>query len=123
MHPKNLEIIKNIENAISPYLLSGNIDTAAIILERLLQATPTNGFNALVQSHFTNPAAHVLDHINDFLNTCRKMFDIRAAYFEMNGFEHNYDKRFFDSFAYYFYIENPEDDPGWYWLTEWESPE
>ena len=45
---------------------------------------------------------------------------MQAVYLEMNGFDANYDRWYFDSFAYTTYGEDPDDLQ---WLCDWASPD
>jgi len=105
---------------VDTYLRSNDVDGAATDLESRLRATATDRFISLTDSHFTNAPRDVLTHINQFIDACQRQFDVRAVYLEMNGFDINYDRWYFDSFAYTEYSDDPEDMD---WLCDWTSPD
>lgn len=111
----NVDLWENINN----YLLSNNIDGAAVELESLLQSATSDRFSSLAVSHFTNSPFEVFNHIEKFVCACQDQFDVRAVYLEMNGFDINYDRWYFDSFAYTIYSDDTEDMD---WLCDWISP-
>ncbi|MEZ6138886.1 MAG: hypothetical protein R3C53_28710 [Pirellulaceae bacterium] len=105
---------------VDTYLRSNNVDGAAADLESRLRATATDRFVSLADSHFTNSPRDVLSHINRFITACQSTFDVRAVYLEMNGFDINYDRWYFDLFAYKEYSDEPDDLD---WLCDWTSPD
>lgn len=105
---------------VDSYLRSNDVDAAAADLESRLRAAAFDRFASLADSHFTNSPRDVLAHINEFIATCQAQFDVRAVYLEMNGFDINYDRWYFDSFAYTEYSDDPEDLD---WLCDWSSPD
>ena len=110
----------NLWQIVDTYLRSNNVDGAAADLESRLRAAATDRFVSLADSHFTNSPLDVLSHINKFVTACQITFDVRAVYLEMNGFDINYDRWYFDSFAYTEYSDEPDDLD---WLCEWNSPD
>lgn len=104
---------------VDSYLRANDIDAAAADLELRLRNAATDRFASLADSYFTNSPQHVLGHINKFIVTCQSEFDVRAVYLEMNGFDINYDRWYFDSFAYTEYSGDPDDLD---WLCDWASP-
>lgn len=111
----NIEIWQSVDT----YLRSNDIAGAAADLESRLRATTTDRFSSLADSHFTNSPHEVLAHINDFIAECKTQFDVRAIYLEMNGFDINYERWYFDSFAYTEYSDDPDELE---WLCDWTSP-
>lgn len=105
---------------VDNYLRAGDIDAAAADLETRLRNATSDRFASLAATHFTNSPFDVLAHINDFLTACQSEFEVRAIYLEMNGFDINYHRWYFDSFAYTEYSDDPDDMD---WLSEWSSPD
>ena len=105
---------------VSSLLRANDIDGAAFELETQLRTATTDRFASLADLHFTNSRHDVLDYINNFISACRSQFDLGAVYLEMNGFDINYDRWYFDSFGYTEYSEDPEDMD---WLCDWTSPD
>jgi hypothetical protein len=71
-----------------------------------------------VQKHFTNSPERILSDINRFIGACSKKFAIKAVYLEMNGFDINPDRWYFDSFGYAKYGSDPQNSE---WLCYWQS--
>jgi len=112
----------NVElwQTVDTYLRSNDVDGVATDLELRLRAIATDRFASLPDSHFTNSPIAVLQHIKSLVTACQTQFDVRAVYLEMNGFDINYDRWHFDSFAYTEYSDEPEDMD---WLCDWTSPD
>jgi hypothetical protein len=72
----------------------------------------------LLGARFTNLPTAILTDINKFIAACEARFDLRAVYLEMNGFDINYDRWYFDFFGY---AELPDDDEHLDWLSDWQS--
>jgi hypothetical protein len=87
-------------------------------LEAMLAKEPTTRFKGLLGAHFTNPPSFILAAINEFIRSCQERFDVKAAYLEMNGFDINYDRWYFDFFGYSEYGANPDNVE---WLCYWQS--
>ena len=92
---------------------------AILFLEASLAQCEGHGFKSLIGADFTNVPDRIAGNINDLINFCDRRFDVRAVYLEMNGFDINIGRWYFDLFAYRQYIKAPEDVD---WLGEWESP-
>lgn len=112
----DVELWQRVEN----YLRSNDIDAAAADLESRLRTSASDRFRSLADLRFTNSPSAVLNHINRFIAHCATKFTVRAVYLEMNGFCVNYDRWYFDSFAYTEYSD-AEDDLDW--LCDWASPD
>src|SRR6266496_3868421 len=92
--------------------VSGAIDG----LERLLAAEKGERFKGLLGTSFSNSPTDILAEINDFVEACVEQFDIKAVYLEMNGFDINPDRWYFDSFGYGTYGCDPKNLE---WLCNW----
>jgi len=91
---------------------------AGEMLESRLKACKSRRFDALLGAEFSNDPTAVARHVKSFLASCSAQFEPAAAYFEMNGFDINPDRWYFDSFAYAEYGEDHEDLD---WLSDWSS--
>lgn len=98
----------------------GEIESAIRFLETSLAAESVNRFKGLIGTEFSNPPSAVLTGINDFLSSCLDKFDVQAVYLEMNGFDVNYKRWFFDFFAFDRYLKYATDLD---WLCDWQSEE
>jgi len=70
------------------------------------------------QWQFQQRSQDVANEIGRFIHECEKGFSVGAVYLEMNGFDINPDKWYFDFFGYRNYPEDPEDLD---WLSNWDS--
>jgi hypothetical protein len=78
-------------------------------------------FSGLITANFTNSPNQIQDSIYAFCSTCRKLFDLKAIYLEMNGFDINPDRWYFDLFGYK--TVPPNNDDSLDWLSNWQSPD
>jgi hypothetical protein len=105
---------------IDSYFRAREVRKAAMHLESVLRAEKADHFTSLCDLQFTNPPETIVRHIESLIELCDSHFQVRAIYLEMNGFDINYDRWYFDSFAYHVYGRDPDDLE---WLCEWRSPE
>ncbi len=104
--------------SVDSYIRSGNLDDGINLLETGLQNCVSSRFKTLIGSKFSNNPDEVANELSNFINSCQKKFDVKAIYLEMNGFDINPDKWYFDYFGYKEYNEDPDDLD---WLTDWDS--
>lgn len=95
---------------------SGNIDGAIESLEKRLAKEKGDRFKDLLTAGFDNSPVLVLAEINNFIEACQQRFEIRAVYLEMNGFDINHDRWYFDFFGYSTYDAKKLE-----WLCKWQS--
>jgi len=107
-------------NAVDRRFRKSDISGALRFLEERLAKEKTPRFKGLLGKGFTNQPKSVLSAINKFIDACSKQFNIKAVYVEMNGFDINPDRWYFDSFGYTKYGADPENIE---WICEWQSPE
>jgi hypothetical protein len=100
------------------YFRSNDVQGAAQSLEQVLSSRDTQKFSSLIGAQFTNPRADVLAELNNFIEACGREFDVQAVYVEMNGFDINYDRWYFDLFAYSSYTHDFDETE---WLSDWQS--
>ena len=112
-------MIQNLWQTTSAYIRDGNLADTILFLEAGLAQCEGQGFKSLIGADFTNVPGRIVGNINDLINFCDRRFDVRAVYLEMNGFDINTVRWYFDSFAYRQYVKDPEDLD---WLGERESP-
>jgi hypothetical protein len=126
VHPRWLRYLANIRECMNVALWSKvdshfrcrEFDKAAQYLESLLRATKSDRFASLCELRFTNTPASIASHIEAFIALCAERFSICAIYVEMNGFDINYDRWYFDSFAYDSCASDPDELD---WLCNWRS--
>jgi hypothetical protein len=105
--------------AVDQRFRKSDIIGAIDFLEERLAKEKTARFKGLLGNRFTNTPKSILTAINKFIDGCAKKFPIRAVYLEMNGFDINPDRWYFDSFGYATYGTDPDLE----WLCDWESPD
>jgi len=89
-------------------------------ISELMENCKDKTFNNLVTANFTNSPSEIQNAINSFISECNKTFDLKAIYLEMNGFDINPNRWFFDLFGYKTF---PQDEDSLDWLAHWQSPE
>jgi hypothetical protein len=99
---------------------TGRIKDAVQYLERGLNNCTSARFRELVSGNFSNDPTDIAKEIGRFIHECEKSFPVGAVYLEMNGFDINPDRWYFDFFGYRNYVEDPEDLG---WLSDWDSRE
>jgi hypothetical protein len=114
-----MQVNLDLWQTVDRFFRNNDIAGAASYLESLLRESSSDRFVSLARKHFTNTPRSVLEHINAFINNCGEEFDVRVIYLEMNGFDINYGRWYFDSFAYAEYVDDPDVLD---WLCNWSSP-
>src|SRR5262245_11406227 len=109
---------KNLWRTIGDFFKHDDVAGALVFLEKSLKKQPTKQFKRLLDAKFSNPPSVILTNINAFIEQCQQHFDVQAVYLEMNGFDINYDRWYFDFFAY---SELGDDEDDRDWLCEWNS--
>ena len=98
--------------------MDGKIGKANAELEEKLGSVNTDRFKSLLESSFTNDKSLIVDELNRFAIACKEKFELKSIYLEMNGFDINPDKWFFDFFGYDKYVD---DEFELDWLSGWDS--
>ena len=93
---------------------------ACQFISNLMEGCKDKTFNGLIPLNFTNPVSQIRNSIVTFCSECNKKFNLKAIYLEMNGFDINPDRWYFDLFGY---ESLPQDDESLDWLSDWQSPE
>jgi hypothetical protein len=98
----------------------GDVPAAVEFLEQFITSREAQRFSCLPGTSFSNSKALVISEINRFVEATNAQFDVKAVYLEMNGFDINYDRWYFDFFGYTDYEPGAEETD---WLCEWQSKE
>jgi hypothetical protein len=107
---------------VNSFLMAGNIADSIQFLEQELAGCEGKRFKFLLRENFRNDPGRIGNDINTFVINCEKHFDIKAVYLEMNGFDINPDRWFFDFFGYKTLYNNTDDIAGFLdWLAYWDS--
>jgi len=110
----NIELWTEIYKLVSDSKYSESIQ----LLETIIIESAVCEFQPLVGVEISDPESVVVAQINKFKSHCEKQFEVKSIYLEMNGFDINYDRWYFDFFAYDTYSEDREDPE---WLCDWKS--
>ncbi len=108
----------NLWQQVDTFFINKDFVDAVNYLENLLKAENVTRFKGLIGHNFSEPPLEILNGMNEFIDTCKRSFDIQAIYLEMNGFDINYDRWFFDFFGY---SRHNNDLENLDWLSEWQS--
>lgn len=93
---------------------------ACQFINNLMENCKDKTFNGLISLNFTNSVYQIQNSIAKFCSECNKTFNLKAIYLEMNGFDINPDRWYFDLFGY---GTLPPDDESLDWLSDWQSTE
>lgn len=107
-------------NSVAQFFERNDVQVAALHLEAHLRAQKSERFSTLADLRFRNDPNDVLAYVNEFIAECSSFFNVESVYLEMNGFDINFDRWYFDLFAYTEYVSDPDDLD---WLCEWSSPD
>jgi len=110
----NVEIWSEIDQLV----LNSKYTDAIKVLETKIIDSGSVEFTPLIGAQISNNPADTNLLINQFLTHNKKSFDVQAIYIEMNGFDINYDRWYFDYFAFDNYSNDTEDLD---WLCDWAS--
>jgi hypothetical protein len=110
----NLEIWNEVDKHIQ------NPNEACQFISELMESCRDKTFNGLITADFTNSSSQIQESVSAFCSGCNKMFDLKAIYLEMNGFDINPDRWYFDLFGY---EALPQNDDSLDWLSDWQSPD
>lgn len=110
----------NLWEFVDSLIHSGKLIDAIEYLKTELKNCVSPHFKSLIGASFTNSPRDIAAEISRFIQACENKFPIKAVYLEMNGFDINPDRWYFDCFGYRTYPENLEDPD---WLADWDSEE
>ena len=111
----NTEIWNEVDKRIQ------NPNEACQYIGELMEKCKDKTFNGLIPANFTNSSSQIQNSIAEFISECNKAFRVKAIYLEMNGFDINPDRWYFDLFGYKS-LPN-EDGDVLDWLSDWQSPD
>lgn len=109
----NIDIWNDVANRIQ------KPNEACQFISKAMENCKDKTFNGLVTAHFTNSPSQIRDVVSTFCSECNKLFPLKVIYLEMNGFDINPNRWYFDLFGY---RKSPPNDDSLDWLTHWQSP-
>ena len=111
------DIFFELQEQLTPVLRAGDTAQCERTVAERLAALPHSPFHIARDLSITNPPADIAAHFDGFFFQEAGRFKIGAAYTEMNGFDINPDRWFFDVFAFGEYGGHEDYD----WIADWQS--
>jgi hypothetical protein len=111
------DIFFELQKKLRPVLRSGDTARCERAVAEHLATVPQSPFHIAIDLAITNPPAEIAAHFDKFFRQESSRFTIQAAYTEMNGFDINPRRWFFDIFAFREYGGHDDYD----WLADWQS--
>lgn len=111
------KIFFQLQDELASVLRAGDTVRCERTVAERLAIIPRSPFHIALDLSITNPLAEVAAHFDGFFRQEAARFPIGAAYTEMNGFDINPDRWYFDVFAYKQYGGHDDYD----WLSDWQS--
>jgi hypothetical protein len=111
------DIFFELQEELMPALRAGDTARCERSVAERLAALPHSPFHIAIDLSITNAPADIAAHFDGFFRQESARFKIGAAYTEMNGFDINPDRWFFDVFALTEYGGHDDYD----WLSDWQS--
>lgn len=99
-------------------VLASRVNELVELLAGEISSTSPHEFASVAESKITNDVSATAESINHFIEFNSKNYEVKSIYLEMNGFDINYDRWYFDFFAYDKYVEDSDDLD---WLCYWQS--
>jgi hypothetical protein len=113
-----MDILETMESLkIDQKIRRSDIDGAMQTLEKALTGEPIDRFKSMIGKQFGNSPSSILRALNKFIRDFDNQGEMKAVYLEMNGFDINYDRWFYDFFGYSTYNRDPDDLD---WLSDWQ---
>lgn len=104
---------------VDDFVAKSSVLQAIDFLESRLSETKSDRFQSVIRCGFANSPESVLAAINSYIAECSQRFDVQAIYLEMNGFDINPDRWYFELFGYTEYGSDPQNIE---WLCNWQKP-
>jgi len=112
-----MSIFFELQEELTPILRAGDTARCERTVAERLATLPRSPFHIALDLTITNPLTEIAAHFDGFFRLVAARFQIGAAYTEMNGFDINPNRWFFDVFAYRQY--GGHDD--YNWIANWQS--
>jgi len=106
-----------LQKELEPALRSGDTARCEREITDRLSTLPESPFHLAIPLRIHNPPEEIALHFDGFIREQTARLDVQAVYAEMNGFEINPDRWYYDVFAYEEYGGHQEYD----WLANWQS--
>jgi len=112
-----LELFFALVEQLDPVLRKGDLAKCEATIISQLQSLPPSPFHIILDLNITNSPEQVAAHFDNFIEREEKRFTVKAVYTEMNGFDINPDRWYFELFGYQQYGGRGDYD----WLADWQS--
>ena len=108
-----------LQEDLLPVLRAGDLTRCERTVVQALSALPQSPFHCILDLSITNPVAEVADYFDTFFREEAPPNRVGAVYTEMNGFDINPDRWYFEALACAEY--GGHDDYDWLTDYQWES--
>jgi hypothetical protein len=113
------ELFFKLQNDLEPALRAGDLAHCEQTVAQALSALPRSPFHCVLDLSVTNPVEEVAEYFDTFFREEAPSERVGAVYTEMNGFDINPDRWYFEAFGYAEYRGHEDYD----WLADyqWEA--
>jgi hypothetical protein len=108
-----------LQSELTPALRAGDLAHCQQTVAQALSALPRSPFHCILDLVITNPEREVADYFGTFFREEAPPNRVGAVYTEMNGFDINPDRWYFEAFAYP--QHGGHDDYDWLADYQWEA--
>ena len=108
-----------LANELTPALRAGNLLRCEQTVAQALATLPRSPFHCILDLSITNPVAEVAEYFDTFFQEEAPPHRVGAVYTEMNGFDINPDRWYFEAVACAEY--GGHDDYDWLADYQWEA--
>src|SRR5215213_4554003 len=111
------DVFFKLQEELMPVLRAGDTTRCERTVAERLAVLPQSPFHIAINLSITNTPLDIAAHFDGFFRQESARFKIGAAYTEMNGFDINPRRWYFDVFAFTEYGGDDEHD----WISDWQS--
>jgi len=113
------ELFFKLQNDLTPVLRAGDLARCEQTVAQALSALPRSPFHCVLDLAITNPVPEVAGYFDTFFQEEAPPHRVGAVYTEMNGFDINPDRWYFEALAYSEY--GGHDDYDWLADSQWAA--
>jgi len=89
-----------IAKELQPFIRKGDLIQCETVICNHLSHYSSSPFNIAIKSRFNNDPKEVAANFDEFIEREQMRYKVASVYTEMNGFNINPDRWYFDMFAY-----------------------
>jgi hypothetical protein len=113
------DLFFKLQNDLEPALRAGNLAHCEQTVAQALSTLPQSPFHCILNLSITNPVEEVADYFDAFFREEAPPQKVGAVYTEMNGFDINPDRWYFEAIAFAEY--GGHDDYDWLADSQWQA--